>query len=115
MEFYKIDNSTLFEFEHQKPKPSKAQVELFIKTNGKKITALNVLENDDYFDIKTFGEPHTAAEYLANAQITGAEWTYRPDSEDYCEERTSWDELKDKYESAWYALDNIKDFLLGRL
>lgn len=114
MEFYKIDHDAVVDFERSRPKPSKKNIEEFIKTNGKKMTSLEVLAEDKYCNIKTFGEPHTAAEYLANAHITCAPWTYRPDSEDYCESRTSWDELKEMYESAWYALDNIKDFLLGR-
>lgn len=114
MEFYKIDSDAVDEFERSRPKPSQKKIEEFIKTNGTKMTALEILAKDDYWNIKTFGDPHTAAEYLANAHITNEPWTYRPNSEDYCESRTSWDDLKDMYESAWYALDNIKDFLLGR-
>lgn len=114
MEFYKIDSDAVVEFERSRPKPPQKKIEEFIRTNGTKMTALEILAKDDYSDIKTFGEPHTAAEYLANAHITHATWTYRPEPEDFCESRTSWEELQERYESAWYALDNIKDFLLGR-
>lgn len=68
------------------------------------------IEND--VDYVAIGNPSTIKEKLAELKISGFQYKYlkerRP--EDFCEARTSWEDLVDMADEMYYFIDSLFDY-----